>query len=456
MIANVINNNSKLIESRDKNNEKKKKANKKQKKYKKNKVAMNPEKNIKNEEISISKKNSNDIGSDSNESFPKYDQEPLKRSHEKIKEEIILDIKKSLSCDESKLFPINPNDIPNDFIEVKKKKSNPSNVSKTFKCPLRYSKQEKPQSKFNNDGKKQQLTRERTNVKEKNGLDFNKISKTKKNSIEEKVFNSPSKTLNQTSKNIPNTNSANKGKNHFLTELAINDTSLTNIETHHLDSELEKELKNPPNIHLSKNNKSKKETHSAKTLSTKGGDTCETNETLSPSQKKSYSSSHNYCSDEPFFDINLINTDEFKYDNLEEDTVFNEKVNSDLTEFLNEIQEPSPHLMNLRSLAFNRLLFIVSNLFPEYQPSLRLYGSCATGLALPNSDMDIGITGFESCPSYETTEILQVLLSKLTFLKWVKTYKPIFTASIPVLKIVFIITNFFKIILIGSRPVYRF
>lgn len=121
MIANVINNNSKLIESRDKNNEKKKKANKKQKKYKKNKVAMNPEKNIKNEEISISKKNSNDIGSDSNESFPKYDQEPLKRSHEKIKEEIILDIKKSLSCDESKLFPINPNDIPNDFIEVKKK-----------------------------------------------------------------------------------------------------------------------------------------------------------------------------------------------------------------------------------------------------------------------------------------------------------------------------------------------
>ena len=168
----------------------------------------------------------------------------------------------------------------------------------------------------------------------------------------------------------------------------------------------------------------------------------DTAETTSPSQKTKQSSSLNgtYLSDEPLLEINLVNIDDFHYESLEDidDQDFSYKVNNDLNDFLNEIQENAPHIMNFRSLMFQRLLFMVSNIFAEYQPNLRLYGSCATGLALPTSDMDIGITGFEALSSFESTDILQVLLSKLTYLKWVRTYKPIFTATIPVLKLVLI------------------
>lgn len=206
---------------------------------------------------------------------------------------------------------------------------------------------------------------------------------------------------------------------------------------HYLESELEKELKHPPSIHLSKN-KNRKEENSSRTISTKGIDT---GEATSPSVKREPSSSLHaaYLSgDDPLPEISLVNLEEFRFEPLDEekDQPFCERVNQDLNEFLTEMQENAPHIMNYRSLMFERLFFIVSSLFPEYQPSLQLYGSCATGLALPTSDMDIGVTGFETLSTYESTQILQALLSKLTFLKWVKTYRPIFTASIPVLKLV--------------------
>jgi len=35
----------------------------------------------------------------------------------------------------------------------------------------------------------------------------------------------------------------------------------------------------------------------------------------------------------------------------------------------------------------------------DYNANIRLFGSCATGLALPESDIDFGITGFEFFPS---------------------------------------------------------
>jgi DNA polymerase sigma len=32
---------------------------------------------------------------------------------------------------------------------------------------------------------------------------------------------------------------------------------------------------------------------------------------------------------------------------------------------------------------------------------LHIFGSCATNLALPSSDIDIGVSGFENVPRYE-------------------------------------------------------
>jgi len=59
-----------------------------------------------------------------------------------------------------------------------------------------------------------------------------------------------------------------------------------------------------------------------------------------------------------------------------------------------------------------------------------------TGLELPYSDMDIGISGFEKYSKYETESILSRLLENLSYMKWVKLCKPIFTASVPLLKLV--------------------
>ena len=344
-----------------------------------------------------------------------------------MKEDI--DLKKSQSCDISNKTttatetPLLKCDTGNDFIEVKRKK------------PQKMANPSKYQPKFHNNNNKGfnnkeicGFTKEGKNGKE--SLILTKNSK-KTSSIDDRLnINKCSNSNNgstagtsSSSKNMLNCQSAKK-----------------NTENKHrsLVSELEKELKNPPNIHLSKNPRStKKDETSSRTVSTKGFETSyePTTSTTSPSQKTKHSS---YLSDEPILDINLINAEDFRYEALDEDEdqLFVDKVNKDMNDFIYDIQEDSPHIMNYRSLIYSRLLFIISHLFSEYQPNLRIYGSCATGLALSTSDMDIGITGFESFSAYENTEILQILLSKLTYLKWVKTYKPVYTATIPVLKLV--------------------
>ena len=58
------------------------------------------------------------------------------------------------------------------------------------------------------------------------------------------------------------------------------------------------------------------------------------------------------------------------------------------------------------------------------------------GLELPYSDLDIGVSGFEKHSKYETESILSRLLANLSYMKWVKLCKPIFTASVPLLKLV--------------------
>jgi DNA polymerase sigma len=40
---------------------------------------------------------------------------------------------------------------------------------------------------------------------------------------------------------------------------------------------------------------------------------------------------------------------------------------------------------------------------------LKVFGSCLTGLALPESDLDLCITGFESCQAEDIGEIIRIL-----------------------------------------------
>lgn len=54
-------------------------------------------------------------------------------------------------------------------------------------------------------------------------------------------------------------------------------------------------------------------------------------------------------------------------------------------------------------------------------------------MALPSSDVDISIIGFIG---FDTINILKVVLENLQIMKWVKSTKPIFSAAIPIIKLV--------------------
>jgi len=72
----------------------------------------------------------------------------------------------------------------------------------------------------------------------------------------------------------------------------------------------------------------------------------------------------------------------------------------------------------------------------EEQVDLRIFGSCATGLSLPTSDIDLGITGFETHPRSDLIYLLTNLANILEKLPWVKSIERIFTANIPIIKMV--------------------
>lgn len=73
---------------------------------------------------------------------------------------------------------------------------------------------------------------------------------------------------------------------------------------------------------------------------------------------------------------------------------------------------------------------------------LLLFGSCANGLALERSDVDVAISAsvlnfFPYGTIKERTAIaLENITNMLSTKKWVSSLKPILTAAIPVVKLV--------------------
>ncbi len=66
----------------------------------------------------------------------------------------------------------------------------------------------------------------------------------------------------------------------------------------------------------------------------------------------------------------------------------------------------------------------------------KIFGSCATGLALTSSDVDIAVSGLEAYDKFQLCEHLSTISQSLKQFKWVVENKPILTASVPILKIV--------------------
>lgn len=132
--------------------------------------------------------------------------------------------------------------------------------------------------------------------------------------------------------------------------------------------------------------------------------------------------------------------------------IFWKKMENDLNKFTDNIANECQRMKVYRVCVFDRIEFIVSNLFATFNAHIKMYGSCVTGtfffnefmyffkkiigLELPYSDLDIGVSGFEKISKFETENILSLLLENLSYMKWVKLCKPIFTANVPLLKLV--------------------
>jgi DNA polymerase sigma len=85
---------------------------------------------------------------------------------------------------------------------------------------------------------------------------------------------------------------------------------------------------------------------------------------------------------------------------------------------------------------YNKILKITKEIFVGQNPSLQLFGSLVTGLALESSDMDLAVTGLYIEDRYAVICELNKLAGALQGWEVLESFKSIETASIPVIKMV--------------------
>ncbi|CAK75465.1 unnamed protein product (macronuclear) [Paramecium tetraurelia] len=120
------------------------------------------------------------------------------------------------------------------------------------------------------------------------------------------------------------------------------------------------------------------------------------------------------------------------------------KLDMDMREFNDIIQGQNQQILKLRRLIYDRLQFVINYLFRgfihhisqlDFNSQVCLFGSCATGLALPESDIDIGITGFEMCSTCQLYVPIQKLTEFLQRMRWVNSIVAITSSTMPLIKL---------------------
>ncbi|CAD8061344.1 unnamed protein product [Paramecium sonneborni] len=113
-----------------------------------------------------------------------------------------------------------------------------------------------------------------------------------------------------------------------------------------------------------------------------------------------------------------------------------EQINYDIIEFTDNIMNEYEDMLPFRMLAFDRIKLVIQKVFfgiPD--DMIQLFGSCATGLALIDSDIDIGISGFQPMNKNVIKAFFDNLFFEFTKRKWVKKSNPIFNSVVPVIKL---------------------
>ncbi|CAK65799.1 unnamed protein product (macronuclear) [Paramecium tetraurelia] len=116
-------------------------------------------------------------------------------------------------------------------------------------------------------------------------------------------------------------------------------------------------------------------------------------------------------------------------------TLMIKKLDMDMREFNDLNLTKNQEILQMRRVIYDRISFVINQLFREFNSNVRLFGSCATGLALPESDIDIGITGFELFPSTQLNGPIQKIIDFLQKMKWVKNIRAITTSNMPLIKL---------------------
>ncbi|CAD8063252.1 unnamed protein product [Paramecium sonneborni] len=111
------------------------------------------------------------------------------------------------------------------------------------------------------------------------------------------------------------------------------------------------------------------------------------------------------------------------------------KLDMDMREFNDIILSQNQQILKLRKIIYDRLQFVINYLFKDFNSQVRLFGSCATGLSLQESDIDIGITGFEMCPNSQLNIPIQKITEFLQKMRWVKNIVAITSSIMPLIKL---------------------
>lgn len=103
-----------------------------------------------------------------------------------------------------------------------------------------------------------------------------------------------------------------------------------------------------------------------------------------------------------------------------------------------DLQSQAETLNEHRRIVLERINCIVHKSFKTTEVNVRPYGSFATGLLTPFSDLDLALwcEGFKSISAEETKQYLLTLENNLRLFAFVKESKKILSASVPVIKLV--------------------
>jgi predicted nucleotidyltransferase len=122
-----------------------------------------------------------------------------------------------------------------------------------------------------------------------------------------------------------------------------------------------------------------------------------------------------------------------------DDGKFYKYLSSQLQQVLERIHSKAESLRGHFQCTLERLKKIIKTSFNEEELTATVYGSVATGLIVPGSDMDICLTGLKGLDRTQVISLLQTLRDNLGLFSWAVDIKFIPTASIPVLKLVILV-----------------